>query len=165
MAATILVRLEVHWQLLSGWVSLGRSWCWGPYPWRLTGWEGSSSTRDSHCYSASGKEYLGLQGDREEGAGRLAHRNVNGAVVEDVRVVEEELFGVFLAMLEESALRVFLHGGVVGESSCLYQVDHYYYLIENLPPTSIFTFKILQHTLNTLKSQAYLLNFSYLFTT
>lgn len=38
-------------------------------------------------------------------------------------------------MLEESVLRVFLHGGVVGESSCLYQVDHYYYLYENLPPT------------------------------
>jgi len=140
MAATIWIRQKVHWQLLSWLLSLGRSWCWGPCPWRQTYWEGSCCTRDSHCCSALMEEYFGLEGDREEGACRLAHRYINGSVVEDVSVVEEELFGLFFSMLKESTLCVFLHRGIVGESSCLYQVDHYYYLIENLPPT----YKLLQ---------------------
>lgn len=71
--------------------------------------------------------YLELEGDREEGACGLTYV---GGEVEGLQYggcLQEELRGLFYPEFENGILSVFLKLGVVGKSSCLDQIDHYYY--------------------------------------
>ena len=84
-----------------------------------TCWAASWRPRGSPRWSEWRQEYLDLEGDGEEGAGRLSELGLKGLLTEYFSGFNEEAFGLAGSEGDEVGLCLFLAVGVVAESSCL----------------------------------------------
>ena len=133
IAAIILMNVNIHWQLLSGLIFHDQSWSWGSDLWKL--FEQGLVLNATGSYFSSGYEesYLGLDGNNKNGACGLPNWCANFNIGKYLCDGLEELLGIGLSLLYESMLCVLLEFWIVGESSCLNQINHLLYNLRIIP--------------------------------